>query len=171
MVRTCRSQLVYRPESEGSRMVVEVGQEAPDFTLKSADNELVTLSSFRGTKNVVLVFYPWAFTGTCTGELCQIRDRIAAFSGEDVVTLAVSCDARFSLKIFADQQGYTFPMLSDFWPHGQVATSYGVFNEVAGVALRGTFIIDKAGVVRYTVINAIPDARDPDAYEAVLATL
>jgi mycoredoxin-dependent peroxiredoxin len=152
-------------------MAVDVGQEAPDFTLRSADKEKVTLSSFRGAKNVVLVFYPWAFTGTCTGELCEIRDRIATFASDDVVTLAVSCDPRFSLKVFAEQQGYTFPLLSDFWPHGEVAQRYGVFNEVAGAAIRGTFIIDKAGVVRYRVINEIPDARDPDAYEAVLATL
>ncbi len=152
-------------------MNVEVGQEAPDFTLRSADNEKVTLSSFRGVKNVVLVFYPWAFTGTCTGELCEIRDRIATFASDDVVTLAVSCDPRFSLRVFAEQQGYTFPLLSDFWPHGEVAQRYGVFDERAGAAIRGTFIIDKAGIIRYTVVNAIPDARDPDAYEAVLATL
>jgi len=152
-------------------MTVEVGQEAPDFVLPSADNEKVTLSSFRGEKNVVLVFYPWAFTRTCTGELCTIRDRIATFEGDDVVTLAVSCDPRFSLKIFADREGYPFPLLSDFWPHGEVAERYGVFNERAGVAIRGTFIIDKDGIVRYTVINGIPDARDPDAYEKVLATL
>lgn len=152
-------------------MSVEVGQEAPDFTLRSAGNEKVSLSSFRGEKNVVLVFYPWAFTGTCTGELCEIRDRIATFSGDDVVTLAVSCDSRHSLRVFAEQQGYTFPLLSDFWPHGEVAMSYGVFNDAVGAAIRGTFIIDRAGVVRYTVINGIPDARDPDEYEAVLATL
>jgi peroxiredoxin len=152
-------------------MTVEVGQEAPDFTLRSADNEKVTLSSFRGAKNVVLVFYPWAFTGTCTGELCEIRDRIATFASDDVVTLAVSCDPRYSLRVFAEQQGYTFPLLSDSWPHGEVAQRYGVFDERAGAAIRGTFIIDKAGITRYTVVNAIPDARDPDAYEAVLATL
>ena len=150
---------------------VDVGQEAPDFTLTSADNEKVSLSSFRGQKNVVLVFYPWAFTGTCTGELCAIRDRIATFDGDDVVTLAVSCDARFSLKVFAEREGYSFPLLSDHWPHGEVARAYGVFNEKAGAANRGTFIVDKQGIVRYTVVNAIPDARDPDEYERVLATL
>lgn len=152
-------------------MTIEVGQEAPDFTLPSAAHGKVTLSSFRGEKNVVLVFYPWAFTSTCTGELCEIRDRIATFDGDDVVTLAVSCDARFSLKPFAEQQGYTFPMLSDFWPHGEVARAYGIFDERAGVAIRGSFIIDKSGIVRYTVVNGIPDARDADEYEKVLAGL
>jgi peroxiredoxin len=152
-------------------MAIEVGQEAPDFTLRSAAHDTVTLSSYRGQKNVVLVFYPWAFTSTCTGELCEIRDRIATFDGDDVVTLAVSCDARFSLKVFAEQQRYTFPLLSDFWPHGEVARAYGVFDERAGVAIRGTFVIDKAGIVRYTVVNGIPDARDADEYEKVLASL
>jgi mycoredoxin-dependent peroxiredoxin len=152
-------------------MTIEVGQEAPDFTLPSAAHDKVSLSSYRGHKNVVLVFYPWAFTSTCTGELCEIRDRIATFDGDDVVTLAVSCDARFSLRIFAQQQGYTFPMLSDFWPHGDVARAYGVFDDRAGVAIRGSFIIDKTGIVRYAVVNGIPDARDADEYEQVLASL
>jgi mycoredoxin-dependent peroxiredoxin len=152
-------------------MAIEVGQEAPDFTLPSAAHGSVTLSSFRGQKNVVLVFYPWAFTSTCTGELCEIRDRIATFDADDVVTLAVSCDARFSLKIFAEQQGYTFPMLSDFWPHGEVSRAYGVFSDQAGAAIRGSFVIDKEGIVRYVVVNGIPDARDADEYEKVLASL
>jgi mycoredoxin-dependent peroxiredoxin len=152
-------------------MAIEVGQEAPDFTLPSAVHGSVTLSSFRDQKNVVLVFYPWAFTSTCTGELCEIRDRIATFDGDDVVTLAVSCDARFSLKIFAEQQGYTFPMLSDFWPHGEVSRAYGVFSDEAGAAIRGSFVIDKEGIVRYVVVNGIPDARDADEYEKVLASL
>ena len=152
-------------------MSVEVGQLAPDFTLPNQHGEPVTLSSYRGSKNVVLVFYPWAFTSTCTGELCAISDRIASFDNEHTVTLAISCDSKFSLRNFAEREGYTLSLLSDFWPHGDAARAYGVFNDKAGVAIRGTFIIDKAGIVRYRVVNAIPEARDPDAYEKALASL
>ncbi|MFZ0325069.1 MAG: peroxiredoxin [Actinomycetes bacterium] len=152
-------------------MSVEVGQQAPDFTLPNQHGEPVTLSSFRGSKNVVVIFFPWAFTGPCTSELCEIRDRIASFDNDDTVTLAVSCDAKFSLRIFAERDGYTFSMLSDFWPHGETARAYGVFNDTAGAALRGTFIVDKSGIVRYSVVNAIPDVRDPGEYEAALAAL
>ena len=152
-------------------MSVDVGQEAPDFTLRDQHGHPTTLSSFRGDKNVVLTFYPWAFTSTCTGELCEIRDRITGFDNDDTVTLAVSCDAQFSLRIFAEREGYTFPLLSDFWPHGDVAKAYGVFDEEDGVAIRGTFIIDKQGIVRFAVVKGIDDARDPVEYEKALASL
>jgi mycoredoxin-dependent peroxiredoxin len=151
--------------------MVEVGQEAPDFTLVDQHGEPVTLSSFRGSKNVVLLFFPYAFSGTCTGELCTIRDRLPAFDNDDVVTLAVSIDHKFAQRAFADKEGYTFPLLCDFWPHGATAQAYGVFAEDKGAALRGTFIIDKAGVVRWTVVHPIGEARDADEYEKVLATL
>ena len=130
-----------------------------------------SLSQYRGSKNVVLVFYPWAFTGVCTGELCSIRDRMGDFDNDDTVTLAVSCDAKFSLRVFAEQEGYTFQLLADHWPHGAAAQAYGVFVEAKGAAKRGTFIIDKAGIVRWLVVNEIGDARDPDEYERVLSGL
>lgn len=152
-------------------MSIAVGQEAPDFTLTNQHGETVRLADFRGQKNVVLIFYPWAFTGPCTGELCEIRDRLASFDNDDTVTLAVSCDAKFSLRVFAEREGYTFSLLSDAWPHGATAQAYGVFNDEVGAAVRGTFVIDKAGVVRYSVVNAIPDPRDPQEYEKALAAL
>jgi peroxiredoxin len=151
--------------------MVDVGDEAPDFELNDQDRSPVRLSSFRGAKNVVLVFYPLAFTGTCQGELCAIRDSIADFSGDDVVTLAVSVDSSPVHKKWADEQGYTFPLLADFWPHGEAARSYGVLQEDLGLALRGTFIIDKQGIVQYKVVNAIPDPRDTAAYREVLSRL
>lgn len=150
---------------------IDVGQDAPDFTVPDQHGEPISLSSFRGHKNVVLIFYPWAFTGVCTSELCEISERIASFDNDDTVTLAVSCDTKFSLRIFAEREGYTFHLLSDHWPHGEVSRKYGVFNEKAGASIRGTFIIDKAGVVRYAVVNEIPDARDPAEYEKALAAL
>jgi len=152
-------------------MSVEVGQQAPDFTLRNQHGEPVTLSSYRGEKNVVVVFYPWAFTGTCTGELGEIQDRIASFDNDDTVTLVISCDSRYSLRIYAEREGYTFSLLSDFWPHGAIARTYGVFHEDAGVAIRGTFIVDKQGTVRFTIVKSIDDARDPGAYEKTLAEL
>ena len=151
--------------------MVDVGDLAPDFTLTDQDRQPVTLSSFRGVKNVVVVFYPLSFTGTCQAELCTIRDSIADFSGDDVQTLAISVDSSPVHKRWADEQGYTFPLLADFWPHGAVASAYGVFNADIGLALRGTFIVDKQGVVVYRVQNGIPDARDEDEYRKVLASL
>ena len=151
--------------------MVDVGDEAPDFELPDQDRQPVRLSSFRGQKNVVLVFYPLSFTGTCQGEMCAIRDSIEDFSGDDVQTLAVSVDSTAVHKKWADEQSYTFPLLADFWPHGDVARAYGVLQEDLGLALRGTFIIDKQGVVAYRVVNEIPDARDTQAYREVLARL
>ena len=152
-------------------MAVEIGDEAPDFELRDQGKNPVRLSSFRGSKNVVLVFYPLSFTGVCQTELCAIRDDIEDFSGDDVVTLAVSVDSTAVHKKWADEQGYAFPLLADFWPHGAVAQQYGVLDEKSGLALRGTLIIDKAGTVVYKVVNAIPDARDADEYRKVLAGL
>ena len=107
-------------------MPIEVGHEAPDFEIKNQFGELVRLSDLRGKKNVVLVFYPYAFTPTCTTELCTIRDRLTTFDNDETVTLAVSIDHKYTLRAFADQEGYTFRLLADFWPHGAVATEYGV---------------------------------------------
>jgi peroxiredoxin len=152
-------------------MSVDVGDEAPDFELQDQARQPVRLSSFRGRKNVVVVFYPMSFTPTCQGELCAIRDTIEDFAGDDVQTLAISVDSGPTHARWAAEQGYTFPLLADFWPHGEVARAYGVLDERNGVALRGTFIVDKAGKVVYKVVNAIPDARDLDESRKVLAGL
>ena len=150
---------------------VQVGDEAPDFELRDSSRQPVRLSDYRGKKAVVLVFFPFAFTGICTGELCTIRDRIEDFRGDDVETLAVSVDSPAALKAFAEQEGYEFPMLADFWPHGEVARTYGVFNDAVGVAERGTFIIDRDGTVVYSVHNAIGEARDDEEYAAALEAI
>ena len=152
-------------------MSVDVGDEAPDFELQDQTRSPVRLSSFRRRKNVVIVFYPLAFTPTCQGELCAIRDSLVDFDGADVQTLAISCDNGPTHAHWAAEQGYTFPLLTDFWPHGEVARAYGVFDDDSGLALRGTFIVDKGGRVVYKVVNAIPDARDLEDYRAVLASL
>jgi len=128
-------------------MAVDVGQQAPDFDLPDQDRNRVKLSDFRGKRNVVLVFYPFSFTGVCTGELCELRDDLGAYETSEAQVLAVSCDSRAVQEKFAKEQGYTFPVLSDFWPHGAVSRAYGVFNEELGAAMRGTFVIDKTGKV------------------------
>jgi mycoredoxin-dependent peroxiredoxin len=152
-------------------MTVEVGDAAPDFELKDQHGTPVKLSDFRGKKDVVLVFYPLAFSGICTGELCTIRDELPTLGGDDVTVLAVSVDSVFAHRAWGEQEKYEFPLLSDFWPHGAVAESYGVFAADSGLATRGTFIIDKQGVVRWKVENAIPDARDISEYRKALAEL
>jgi peroxiredoxin len=150
---------------------LSVGSTAPDFELKNQYGELVKLSSFKGEKNVVLLFIPFAFTGTCTGELCAIRDDLAAFQNDSVQVLAVSCDSPFTQKMFAEQEGYKFPVLADFWPHGAAAKAYGIFNEDLGCAMRGTFIIDKEGTVRWSVVNGLGDARNNGDYKTAIAAL
>ena len=152
-------------------MTITIGQVAPDFELANQFGEKVRLSSFRGSKNVVVVFFPFAFTGTCTGELCALRDDLSIFQNEKVQLLAISCDAMFTQKVFAEKEGYQFPLLSDFWPHGATAKAYGVFNEERGLALRGTFIIDKEGIVRWSVVNRPAEARNIADYKAALASL
>jgi mycoredoxin-dependent peroxiredoxin len=152
-------------------MAPEVGTEAPDFTLKDQNNQEVALSSFRGVRNVLVVFYPFAFSGICTGELCAIRDDLGSFQNENVQVLAVSVDHVFALKAWANQEGYQFPLLSDFWQHGAVARSYDVFNADRGMAVRGTFLVDKAGIVRFAEVNSPGEARDQDAWKKALAAL
>jgi mycoredoxin-dependent peroxiredoxin len=150
---------------------IDVGAEAPDFVLKDQNNQEVRLSDFRGSRNVLLVFYPLAFTGTCQGELCAVRDNLNDFVNDSVQVLTVSVDSSPVHKIWADREGYYFPLLADFWPHGEVAQRYGVFNTDRGFANRGTFIIDKAGIIRYAEENPPGQARDQDAWRKVLATL
>jgi peroxiredoxin len=153
-------------------MAIEIGQPAPDFSVPDQDGNVVSLADFRGDKAVALVFYPFTFTGVCEGELCRLRDDYQQFEDAGVQVLAISCNAKHAQKRWADEQGYTFPVLSDFWPHGAVAQAYGVFNDTLGCANRGTFVIDKDG----TVVDVIesPDlgtARDAARYDEALAKL
>jgi peroxiredoxin len=152
-------------------MALQVGDKAPDFELKDNHGRAVRLSDFRGQRNVVLLFYPFAFTGVCTGELCELRDNLPKFTDRDTQLLAVSNDSVPTLRVFAEQEGFEYPLLSDFWPHGEVSRAYGVFAEDKGCAVRGTFVIDKEGLVRWTVVNGLPDARDLNAYVEALDTL
>ncbi len=152
-------------------MTLSIGSAAPDFELSDQHGEKVSLSSFKGKKNVVVLFIPFAFTGTCTGELCALRDDLASFQNENVQLLAISCDSMFTQRIFAEQEGYKFPVLADFWPHGAAAKAYGIFNDELGCAMRGTFIIDKEGILRWQVINGLGDARNIADYKTAISAL
>ncbi len=151
--------------------VPAIGATAPDFTLKDQYGQDVSLAGFRGDKAVVVVFFPFAFSGICTGELCEIRDDLGGFANDDVQVLAVSCDHMFTQRAYADAQGYFFPVLSDFWPHGQAAQDYGVFVQDGGFATRGTFLIDRDGVVRWSLVNGPGEKRDFGGYHAALKEL
>ncbi|GAA0604991.1 peroxiredoxin [Kribbella sandramycini] len=149
-------------------MTAAVGSRAPDFTTRNQHGEQIRLSQYAG-RPVVLVFYPYAFSGVCTSELAALRDRPALLRAAEF--LAVSCDPMFTLRAYADAERLEFGLLTDFWPHGAIASSYGVFDPARGAARRGTFVIDAAGVIRWTVLNPNPDARNPDDYAAALAEL
>ncbi len=152
-------------------MTLPVGAAAPDFELRDQHGRPVRLSSYRGQKAVALLFYPYAFSRVCTGELAGVRDLLPAFQSDAVQLLAVSCDPTFTLRAFAEHDGLEFPLLSDFWPHGEVAAAYGVFDAERGHARRSTVVVDRSGLVRWTVDNAIGEARDEAALAAILADI
>ncbi len=109
-------------------MAPQLGEQAPDFALKNQHGQTVRLSQFRGQSAVVVVFYPWAFSRVCGGELHELQKHLDEFQNDEVALLTISCDAMYTLRAFADREGFTFPMLQDFWPHGEVASAYGVFE-------------------------------------------
>jgi mycoredoxin-dependent peroxiredoxin len=152
-------------------VALEIGLEPPDFELRNQHGESVSLSSYRGSRRVVLVFYPYAFSRVCSSELHALRDQLPEFANERTQLLAVSCDHMFSLRAFADRDSLGFPLLSDFWPHGGVSQLYGVFDHQRGCANRGTFILDTSGVLRWSVHHEMSDARSIEDYKTVLAGL
>lgn len=155
---------------KGAAAIPSAGTVAPDFELVNQRGEPVRLSSLRG-QNVVLVFYPFAFSGVCTGELGELRNHHPDFEAAGATVIAVSVDSKYSLRAYAAKEGYDFDLLADFWPHGAVADSYGVFDAASGMARRGTFIIDAGGVIRRVVLSAGGEARSLDDYRQALAEL
>jgi peroxiredoxin (alkyl hydroperoxide reductase subunit C) len=150
--------------------VINAGREAPNFTLKDQNGQLVALSALRG-RNVLLVFFPLAFTGICQGELDEIKDNLSRYVNDDTVTLAISVGPPPTHKVWATQSGFTFPVLSDFWPHGAVAKAYGVFNDDTGFANRGTFVVDRTGVIRFAEMKGPGEARNQALWVDALAAL
>jgi peroxiredoxin len=151
--------------------MLPVGTAAPDFTLHDQNRQPVTLRDFRGTKDVLLVFFPLAFTGICQGELDQLRDHLPDFENDDSVVLAISVGAAPTHKVWATESGFLFPVLSDFWPHGAVSQAYGVFNDVAGVSNRGTFVVDRSGTIRFAEMKQPGEARDQRLWIDALTAL
>ena len=139
--------------------MTEVGQPAPDFLTKNQHGERVSRADLLGAP-AVLVFYPWAFSGICRGELAALRDDHDRFADREVRVLAVSCDAMFTLRAYADAEGLPFDLLTDHWPHGEIARAYGIFDEQAGCALRATFVLNAEGVITWRVVNGIGEARE-----------
>ncbi len=152
-------------------MAVEIGSPPPDFALRDEHGQLIRLSEVSAERTVALVFYPFAFSGVCSGELCELRDNIEIFEADGVQVLAVSCDPVQTLRAWAEQEKYPFPLLSDFWPHGVTAQAYGVFNDAIGCARRGSFLIDTEGTVRWSMVNGMGEARPLAAYRQALAAL
>ncbi|HQJ35348.1 MAG TPA: peroxiredoxin [Rhodoglobus sp.] len=144
---------------------------APDFELPNQFGEHIRLSEFRGKKAVALVFFPLAFSSTCTSELCELRDNLSLFKDSGVELIGISVDSKASLRAWAEAEGYDFTLLADFWPHGDVAKEYGVFIEEKGFANRATFLIDIDGVIRASFITAPGQARSLDEYTAALRDL
>jgi peroxiredoxin len=153
-------------------MSIEVGQEAPDFTLRDQDGNEVTLSSFRGQKPTVIVFVPFAFTAVCQGEFCELRDDLTSFEDAGVQVLGITCDRQPTLKEWATQQGFNFPVLSDGWPHGAVSQAYGAFNEALGCANRRTVVVDRDGrVADIFETDNLRTPRDKARYQEALSSL
>jgi mycoredoxin-dependent peroxiredoxin len=136
-----------------------VGQPAPEFSARNQHGEVISLAALRGSP-VVLLFYPWAFSSICRGELAAVRDSHDRFAATGARVLAISCDSMFTLRAYADAEEIGFDLLTDHWPHGIVASAYGVFDADAGCALRATFVLDPAGVISWRTVNGIGEPRD-----------
>jgi peroxiredoxin len=152
-------------------MKIEIGQTAPDFTLIDTDKNKVTLSEYKG-KNVLLLFFPMAFTGVCTKELCSIRDNIASYNAVNAQVFGISVDSPFTLAKFKEEQHLNFPLLSDF--NKEVSETYGAIYEafigwMKGVSKRSAFVIDKDGIIQYTEV--LESAGDLPNFEAINSTL
>ncbi|GAA4667142.1 peroxiredoxin [Frondihabitans cladoniiphilus] len=152
-------------------MALENFIQAPDFDLPNQYGEHIRLADYRGVKPVALVFFPLAFSSTCTTELCDLRDNIAMFKDHRVELIGISVDSKATLRSFAEAEGYDFTLLADFWPHGEVAKEYGVFLEHKGFANRATFLIDIDGIIREHFVTEPGSARSITDYRAALDAL
>ncbi len=150
-------------------MSLEIGSRAPDLILPDQHGAEFSLASLRGHKAVLLVFYPFAFSGVCNGELTGFRDHLEKFETEHTTIAAISCDPMFSLRAYADRDALFFPLLSDFWPHGEVSRTFGVFDEQMGCSTRSSYVIDAEGVVRWALHSPMGVARDLDEQANQLA--
>lgn len=152
-------------------VVAPLGQAAPPVELTDQHGSPYSLAAARVRGPVLIVFFPFAFSGVCTGEMAALLELHESLAATGVTLVAVSCDQLFALRVFSDQLGLPFPLLSDFWPHGAVARSYGVFDSERGCAVRGSFLVDRAGVLRWSVVNPISAVRDLATHVSAAAAL
>lgn len=157
------------PSYEGTSP--RAGTPAPDFTLRDQSGTRVTLSEAVRDKHALLVFFPFAFSSICTGELLEVQLNIDRFVNDRVQVYGISCDPRHSLKSWAAYEGYRFPLLSDFWPHGEVSRRYGVFDEASGMAVRGTFVVDPTMTVAWSQVYGPGEQRDIGVLHAAVKDL
>ncbi|MDN4478527.1 redoxin domain-containing protein [Demequina lignilytica] len=147
-----------------------IGAPAPTFAMTNTHGRTVTSAQLSGTA-YMLVFVPFAFSDTCTNELIDLRGAEDLLARDDLKVIVVSCDSIYTLKAWADTHSYKAELLSDFWPHGEVSRQYGVFNPQKGLATRGTFLVDAAGVVRWAIVNPEGEARDLADYRRAVIDL
>ena len=152
-------------------MAVEIGEEAPDFELPDSEDGKTKLSDYRGKKNVLLVFYPLAFSPICTSEFCALRDINRDLQSDDTEVLGISVDSRWTLKAWKEAEKFPNKFVADFWPHGEVGRAYGVLDEKRGTTLRGTFLIDKQGILRWMEVNPALEARDQAGWRKAISDL
>ena len=150
-------------------MAVEQGDQAPAFDLVAGKDERVTLEQFRGRRNVLLVFHPFAFSGICMAEAKELQESIDRFRDSETEVIFVSCDPISARLAWKEQLGADYTFASDFWPHGAAAMAYGVFDETVGASRRGTFLIDKEGIVKWAKVNAASEQREGLAEESLAA--
>lgn len=149
----------------------QVGETAPDLTLPDQNGQTLTLSEAVRDRHALLVFYPFAFSSICTGELLEIQLNVDEFVNDRVQVYGISCDPQHAIRAWAAREGYRFPLLSDFWPHGEVARSYGVFDEASGMAVRGTFLVGPDRTVRWTLVQPPGEAREIGALHRAVRDL
>ena len=159
------------PSAPAGPVGLAVGDRAPDFTLRDQHGADLTFSQHTEGKAALVVFYPFAFSGVCTGELTGFRDRLGDFETPHSTLVALSCDPLYAQRALADRDGIFFPLLSDFWPHGDVAASYGVFDDRTGSARRSSFAVDPDGIVRWSVHHELMVPRDLDEHAEALRRL
>jgi peroxiredoxin len=153
-------------------MALAVGDTAPDFTLKDHEGNEHSLSSLKGDKPVVLAFVPFAFTGVCSGEFCELSENLEQFNNAGVQLFGITCDRQFSLAAWAEKEGFTFPVLSDGWPHGAVAQAYECFKADLGCAIRRTVVIGADGnIAEIFESGGLGEARSLDSYTTAIAAL
>jgi len=152
-------------------MAIETGREAPDVTVRNEEGEPLRLADFRGDRAVLLVFHPFSFTDICESEMSELADDLPRYRGADVELISLSCDAPFVRAAWKRELGHPFTYASDFWPHGDAARAFGIFDETLGCARRATFLIDRDGMVRHAVDNPIAERREQQSYHDAVARL